>query len=186
MAVNTYTRSSGEIFDTLKKYYEYLLNTNDDEVYEVTRRRYADMAWINDKGRVTRERIDRFIVSNLNGKDVMMIYKENAGMPFEESSTLFYYKNELIYVRKDGIINVGERRENGDIFYHFQGCEEEGLSKIRRDFTSTASKGRLKNVSKAAIMHICNFLHISKEEAEQYYEMNRKKRRVSKWLKKSL
>lgn len=179
MAVNTYTRSSGEIFDTLKKYYEYLLNTNDDEVYEVTRRRYADIAWINDNGRVTRERIDRFIVSNLNGKDVMLIYKESAGMPFVTSFTLFYYNNELIYVR-DGYTDIDGHREDANIFYHFQGCEEEGLSEIREYFTSTASRGALKNVSKAAIMHICNFLHISKEEAEQYYEMNRKKRRVSK------
>lgn len=166
-------QDNSEIFLKIKNFHINLLDTKDDQVYEVTRKRYADKAWLSsDTHRVTRERKDVFLVSNLKGKDIMFIYKENANMPFDERTDIFYYCDNLVSCTK------GRYCESYRVYK--KGREAECLKEIKQQFEYTASEGSLKNVSKAAMVHICNFLQIDNTKVEHYYNVNCKKRRPSK------
>lgn len=165
---------TGEILNEVKRYYEYLMKTNDDEVFEVVASYTESSRWPDENGRLTYKRKDKFIVSNLNGKDVLLIYKHNAGMSIEVAQALFYYNDVLIF--KDE--NRGYDSSTGgnyyyDAFYYFPECEEQGLSFIRNQFTYYVYSGQFRNANKKALKHICNFLHLNEQALSPYFKKER-------------
>lgn len=165
-----------EIFNELLNYYNELLGSNTEE-FEIRAKSYCHFKWPDWNGRVTYQRVHRFVVMSSNGQDIMLRYFENDNVSFNRYvCSLFYYKGYLVEVLE----NYKEPRTqitlDKSLFMCYPTTKvEEGISRIKKEFISFARNKRLTRMSKKSLVRICSFLHISKEDMEQIYNLNKKR-----------